>query len=354
MSEGLANTLLHLVNIESVSRHEQQITAWMLGEARRLGMRVYGHASDWLVFGPERQRDELVVLAGHSDTVPVQGNLPGRMAGDIVYGLGASDMKASLAVMLELARCLAGGSSRLTHDVAFLVFGHEELALSESVLPHVFAACPMVKQAALIVMMEPTANQLHAGCLGNVIAQLRFEGVAAHSARPWLGRNAIHEAVHGLQTIAGMRVEEVVLDGLTFREVASVTTIQGGVANNVIPDLVTCGINYRYAPDRTPEQAEARLRELIGADARLTIVSNAPGAPVAMANPLLARLREVGGMEVQPKQAWTPVAEFARVGLDAVNYGPGDPAFAHRCDEQVEVAAMVESLEVLKRWLAAK
>jgi succinyl-diaminopimelate desuccinylase len=211
----------------------------------------------------------------------------------------------------------------------------------------------MVKQAALIVMMEPTANQLHAGCLGNVIAQLHFEGVAAHSARPWLGRNAIHEAVHGLQKIAGMRVEEVVLDGLTFREVASVTTIQGGIASNVIPDLVTCGVNYRYAPNRTPEQAEARLRELIGADARLTIVSNAPGAPVAMANPLLARLREVGGMEVQPKQAWTPVAEFAQVGLDAVNYGPGDPAFAHRRDEQVEVAAMVESLDVLKRWLTA-
>jgi succinyl-diaminopimelate desuccinylase len=353
LSEGLANTLLHLVNIESVSHHEQELTAWMLGEARRLGMRVHGHASDWLVFGPERQHHDLVVLAGHSDTVPVQGNLPGRMAGDIVYGLGASDMKASLAVMLELARCLAGGSTQLAYDVAFLVFGHEELALSDSLLPHVLAACPLVKDASLIVMMEPTANQLHAGCLGNVIAQLRFEGVAAHSARPWLGHNAIHEAVRGLQKLAAAPIEEVVLEGLTFREVASVTTIQGGVANNVIPDLVTCGINYRYAPNRTPEQAEQRLRELVGADARLTIVSNAPGAPVAMANPLLARLREVGGMVVQPKQAWTPVAEFAQAGLDAVNYGPGDPAFAHRRDEQVEVSAMAESLDVLKRWLAA-
>ncbi len=353
MSEGLANTLLHLVNIESVSRHEQQITAWMLGEARRLGMRVHGHAPDWLVFGPERQHRDLVVLAGHSDTVPVQGNLPGRMAGDIVYGLGASDMKASLAVMLELARCLAGGSAQPAHDVAFLIFGHEELAVSESLLPHVFAACPLVREAELVVMMEPTANQLHAGCLGNVIAQLTFEGVAAHSARPWLGRNAIHEAVRGLQKVAEAPVEEVMLEGLTFREVTSVTTISGGLANNVIPDLVTCGINYRYAPNRTPEEAEERLRELVGADARLTIVSNAPGAPVAMANPLLARLREAGGMEVQPKQAWTPAAEFAQIGLSAVNYGPGDPAFAHRRDEQVDIAAMVESLEVLTRWLAA-
>ncbi len=352
MSESLASTLLHLVNIESVSGREQELTAWLFGEARRMALQVHGHGADWLVFGPPREGRELVLLAGHSDTVPVQGNLPGRIEEGVVHGLGASDMKASLAVMLELARWISARRPRLRADLAFLVFGREELALSESLLPHIFDTCPLVRQAALVVMMEPTANALHAGCLGNIIASLEFEGVAAHSARPWLGRNAIHEAVFGLQRVVAAGVEEVEQEGLVFREVVSVTTVRGGVANNVIPDLVTCGVNYRYAPKRTPGEAEARLRELVGPDGRLTVVSNAPPAPVALSNPLLAELRAAGGMAVEPKQAWTPVAEFAMAGLDAVNYGPGDPDLAHRRDERVSVAAMVESLDVLRRWLA--
>ena len=351
MTDSLAATLLHLVNIESVSRNERAVTDWIAHEVTRLGLEVPARASDWIVFGPPRTGRELVVLAGHSDTVPVQDNLPGHLEGDAVRGLGASDMKASLAVMLGLARWLAAERPRLSVDLAFVVFGHEELALSESLVPHVHRAWPALLEARLVVMMEPTANQLHAGCLGNVIARLEFEGVAAHSARPWLGRNAIHEAVRGLQGLAAAGVEEVEIDGLVFREVVNVTTIAGGVANNVIPDRVTCGVNYRYAATRTPAEAEARLRELVGADGRLTVVSNAPAAPVALANPLLERLREVGAMAVEPKQAWTPVAEFAQLGLDAVNYGPGDPAYAHRRDEQASVKAMAGSLDVLQRWL---
>ena len=351
MSSPLAATLLHLVNIESVSRNEQALTDWLAHEVAGLGLEVPARAADWIVFGPSRQGRDLVVLAGHSDTVPVQDNLPGHVEGDTVRGLGASDMKASLAVMLELARWLASERPALSVDVAFLVFGHEELALSESLVPHVRHGWPALAEARLVVMMEPTANQLHAGCLGNVIARLEFDGVAAHSARPWLGRNAIHEAVRGLQQVAAAEIEEVDVDGLVFREVVNVTTIAGGVANNVIPDRVTCGVNYRYAATRTPAEAEARLHELIGGDGRLTVVSNAPAAPVALANPLLESLREVGAMAVEPKQAWTPVAEFAQLGLDAVNYGPGDPAYAHRRDEQASVEAMAESLDVLQRWL---
>lgn len=351
MTSQLAATLLHLVNIESVSRNEQALTDWLAHEVAHLGLDVPARAADWLVFGPPRQGRDLVVLAGHSDTVPVQENLPGHVEGGTVRGLGASDMKASLAVMLELARWLAAERPALSVDLAFLVFGHEELALSESLIPHVRRAWPALGEARLVVMMEPTGNQLHAGCLGNIIARLEFEGVAAHSARPWLGRNAIHEAVAGLRRVTSVGIEEVEVEGLVFREVVNVTTIAGGVANNVIPDRVTCGVNYRYAATRTPAGAEARLRELVGGDGRLTVVSNAPAAPVALANPLLESLREVGAMAVEPKQAWTPVAEFAQLGLDAVNYGPGDPAYAHRRDEQASVDAMSQSLDVLQRWL---
>jgi succinyl-diaminopimelate desuccinylase len=295
----------------------------------------------------------VVLLAGHSDTVPAQGNLPGHLDGAFVRGLGASDMKAGLAVMLELARWLHATDRELAVEPWFLLFGQEEMALDASLLPQVFARCSFLSEVGLVLMMEPTANAVQAGCLGNIIANLEFEGVAAHSARPWLGRNAIHEAVRGLQPLAGADIRDVSIGGLTFREVVSVTTIQGGVANNVIPDRVTCGVNFRYAPDRTPEDAEARLRELAGADGRLTIVSNAPPAPVAVDNSLLARLRATGGMAVEPKQAWTPVAEFAQAGFDAVNYGPGDPAMAHRRDERVAVSAMEDSLAVLQRFLSA-
>jgi len=234
----------------------------------------------------------------------------------------------------------------------FVVFGREELPIDESVLAGLLTTCPAILEARLAVMMEPTANRLQLGCLGNVKASLEFRGVAAHSARPWLGVNAIHEAVRGLRRVADAEPLEVVLDGLPFREVVSVTEIAGGVANNVIPDRVVCGLNYRYAGHRTPAAAEERLRELVGPDGELTVLSNAASAPVAVDNPLLRRLRAAGDLAVEPKQAWTPVAEFAARGLDAVNFGPGDPQFAHRRDERVGVQAMSDTLSVLRRFLS--
>lgn len=339
---------LDLVSIPSVSRHEQRVTAWIAERVAAMPhLRIVHLQDDAVVFGPPRRPD--VVLAGHSDTVPEQGNLPGRLDGGWVHGLGAADMKGSLAVMLALAAELDRPHPGLTP--LFVVFGREELPIEESVLAGLFASCPAVLEARLAVMMEPTANRLQLGCLGNVKAALEFHGVAAHSARPWLGVNAIHEAVRGLRSVAGAQPHDVLLDGLPFREVVSVTEIAGGIANNVIPDRVVCGLNFRYAGHRSPAQAEARLRELVGPAGELRVVSNAPAAPAAVENPLLQRLRAAGGLAVEPKQAWTPVAEFAARGLDAVNFGPGDPAFAHRRDERVGVEAMSTALSVLRRFL---
>lgn len=343
-AERLGALALELVDIPSVSREEARITDWI---AERVGG-VRHRQPDALVFGPPGPVD--VVLAGHSDTVPEQGNLPGRLEDGFVHGLGASDMKGSLAVMLELASDLGG--ARL--NPLFVIFGREELPLAESVLGGLFEACPQLLEARLAVMMEPTANAIQAGCLGNLKAELEFRGVAAHSARPWLGDNAIHAAIRGLGPLAEMKPEPVSVGGLEFREVVSVTEIQGGLANNVIPDRAVCGLNYRYAGTRTPAQAEARLRELAGPAGELRIVSNAPGAPVDLENELLDRLRrsgEEGPLPVEPKQAWTPVAEFAARGLDAVNFGPGDPELAHRRDERIAVAAMVANLHILRRFL---
>jgi succinyl-diaminopimelate desuccinylase len=199
--------------------------------------------------------------------------------------------------------------------------------------------------------MEPTANALHAGCLGNVNATWTFRGTAGHSARPWLADNAIHRAAAGIARLAQVAPEPVAFGGLTFTEVASVTRIAGGIADNVIPETTSCHVNYRYAPGRSAAEAEMRLAELCAAESSgLEILSNAPSGAVAR-GPLVDRLVAVGELEVAPKQAWTPVAEFALAGVDAVNFGPGDPAFAHRRDERVGIDALLRSARTLERFL---
>ena len=343
----LGQLALELVNTPSVSREEQEVTAWIGGRLREHAphLAIQHRQDDAIVFGEVGVPD--VVLAGHSDTVPAQDNIPGRLGEGWVHGLGSTDMKGSLAVMLALA-----AERRADHlRPLYVIFGREEVAVSESVLAQLFERCPQIRRARLAVMMEPTQNRIEAGCLGNISAALTYRGVAAHSARPWLGRNAIHEAVLGLRRVAEAGPQDVTLSGLTFREVLSVTEIQGGVANNVIPDEVVCGLNFRFAGDRDRRQAEARLRELVGDQGELEIRSYAPGAPVALDNPLVQDLIRRGELEVRPKQAWTPIAEFAEQGMDAVNLGPGDPGLAHRRDERVSVAAMEATLALLRDFL---
>jgi succinyl-diaminopimelate desuccinylase len=284
-----------------------------------------------------------VLLAGHLDTVPAQDNRPGRRDGERVHGLGASDMKGALAVMIELA--LAGA------PFACLFFGREELPMAESALSPLLARERLAP--ALVVMMEPTANELHLGCLGNVNATWTFRGRSGHSARPWLADNAIHRAAEGIHALAQLAPVEHDFDGLRFTEVVSVTQIAGGIASNVVPDEAVAGVNYRYAPGRAPDDAEAWLRALCEPYGTLSIDGNAPSAPVATANPLVQRLIAAGGLEVAAKQAWTPVAEFAGAGVDAVNFGPGDPAQAHTRSEHVRVDALVRCYQTIEAFACA-
>jgi succinyl-diaminopimelate desuccinylase len=337
----LAQRTLELVDIPSVSRNEAAIMAYVEGAVTLPRI----HSSDDVLFAGERRGRPLVVLAGHVDTVPEQDNLPGRVEDGAVVGLGASDMKGGVAVMVELARSLRDTEL----DFAYLLFTREELAAGESPLPRFFDDCAEIAEADLVVMMEPTDNAIHAGCLGNLNARVVYEGVSGHSARPWLAENAIHRAVAGLATIAALEPLDVEVGGLVFREVASVVGISGGVAANVVPDRAEALVNFRYAPDRTPAEAEARLRELTGG-ARLEELANSPPARVATDSPLVRRLRAAGELALEPKQAWTPVAEFAARGLDAVNFGPGATRYAHRRDERVEVAELVRCYEALARF----
>ena len=281
-----------------------------------------------------------MLLAGHLDTVPAQDNVPGRRDSNRVHGLGASDMKGACAVMLELV--LAGA------PYAALFFPREELPSAESALT------PLLERVALdydfVVVMEPTDNELHAGCVGNINATWAFRGRSGHSARPWQAENAITAAALGVATLASAPIQPVTFEGLTFFEVASVTRIAGGIAMNVIPETCTAHVNFRYAPGRTPEQAEARLHALTGGLGELTITGNSGSGAVAVDHPLARKLIETGGLHVAPKQAWTPVAEFAAAGFPAVNFGPGAPAQAHRRDESIEIAALQRSYEVLEAF----
>jgi len=346
----LAETTLALVNIASESRNEAEAVAWVEA-AVPLPLAYAG--DDTRYYATERRAGRpLVVLAGHLDTVPAQKNLPGRIEDGWVIGLGATDMKGGDAVLVELARALANGVETAV-DVGLLFFPREELPSTESALPGFFAAFPDVLEAELAVMLEPTDATLHVGCLGNLNAELVFEGESAHSARPWTGVNAIERAVGGLGRILPVPAREVELGGLRFVEVVTATRLDGGIAANVVPDRAVCLLNHRYAPDRSPEEAEARLRELAeaaGAD-EVRVLGNGSPAPVVVDAPLVQRLRAAGDLDVLPKQAWTPVAEFAAVGIDAVNYGPGATRYAHTQDERVEIAALERVYETLLAFL---
>jgi succinyl-diaminopimelate desuccinylase len=330
--DPLALRTLELVDIPSESREEAAVVDHVRGVMP--GLPVYD--DDTVLFYPGR-----IVLAGHYDTVPSQGNLPGRIEDGWVVGLGSTDMKGGVAVMIELARAGA--------PFGYLFFGREELPAGESALPRFFERHGL--DADLVVMLEPTDDSIHAGCLGNIDARLVFHGVSAHSARPWMGDNAIDHAVRGLASIVELQPIDVEIQGLVFREVLSVTGIEGGIASNVIPDRAVATLNFRYAPNRTAEEGAARLRELVGSAGELALLGNSPPAHVAVETPLVQELRAAGNFEIHPKQAWTPVAEFAQQGLDAVNLGPGATRYAHKRDERVEIAALRRTHDALLRFI---
>ena len=348
LDDRLAALTLELVDIPSESLQEAVIRdhvrslvpSWLRPEA------ILEDAA--LFAGPRRPEAPLVVLAGHYDTVPAQDNLPGRISEGVIHGLGAADMKGGLAVALELLRDL-GGAPAGPVDVALLVFGQEELPQVFNQLPALFEHSTVVHEASLVVLLEPTAGSVHAGCLGNLNAQLRFHGVSGHSARPWLAENAIERAIDGLAPLVRHERREAIVDGLTFWEVLSVTRLGAGIADNVIPDLAVAHLNFRFAPDRTEEDAVRHLMGLVPPEAELEILGTAPAGAVVASSPLVSALVAAGARGVEPKQAWTNVADFSAKGIDAVNFGPGDPVYAHRRDEQVTHSALVHAYETLQR-----
>jgi succinyl-diaminopimelate desuccinylase len=351
LANRLAERTLELVNMPSESRHEAEIAAHVRSLVPASFEAEYEAEDAFVWVRPRREGKPLVVLAGHYDTVPAQENIPGRIENGAVVGLGASDMKGGLAVMLELARELEAQDTEPDVDLALLAFGKEELPAEFSPLPHLFDNSRVVHEAELAILLEPTDTTIQAGCLGNLNARLIFHGVSGHSARPWTAENAIEKALDGLRAYASIEPRPVAIGGLTFTEVASITRIEGGIATNVIPDRAEANVNFRYAPDRSPADADAYLRSLVPEGATYEHAGDSPPARVVTDSPLVQRLRAAGDLALEPKQAWTNVADFTSRGIDAVNFGPGATRFAHRRDEQIEIAALERAFTALWRFV---
>ncbi|HET9730176.1 MAG TPA: succinyl-diaminopimelate desuccinylase [Acidimicrobiia bacterium] len=290
-----------------------------------------------------------ILLGGHLDTVPANENLEPRRDGDVLHGLGTADMKGGLAVMLELAQRAAMGEGR--HDATFVFYEGEEVAEEHNGLRRLFAERRELVDADLAILLEPTSGWLEAGCQGTIHVRATFDGVRAHTARPWMGANAIHRASSLLAACAAFEPETVEVDGLEYREALQVVRVEGGVANNVVPDRCEVVVNRRYAPARTLDDAVTQVRELCAAADRVAVVNASPAAPPNLAHPLIAELIGVYNLPVRPKLGWTDVARFAAAGIPACNLGPGDPQLAHTAGERVEATDLEGCAAVLRSFL---
>ena len=330
------DTLRWLVDIPSVTGAEAAIRD-AIGE--RLDRMPQQLIADSLVVG--EPRPGAVLLVGHLDTVPLQGHVGARTDGDRVYGLGSTDMKGGLAVMIHLIEELGPG------QVACVFYAGEEGPLSGNQLGMILEAAPWLAEASAGVVMEPTDLAVEAGCQGAINADVTFRGEAAHSARPWLGDNAITKAGEFLTAMRGLEPEPHVVKGLEFREVISVTTARGGVANNVVPASFVLNLNYRFAPDRSIEEAVERLRLVSAAADGFEITDLAPAGAVDVDHPVFQALLEATGAEVLPKQGWTDVAQLSAAGIPAVNFGPGEPGLAHKPGESVRISDLSWAYDAL-------
>lgn len=355
----LAAETLTLCRIPSVTGDEAAIADYLQARCRELGpgLQVWRCGNSVLARSGAGARP-LVGLFGHSDTVRPAADQPlridyaaGNAAGEAtgrVYGCGASDMKGGLAVMLRLV----ADAAALGKDLLCVFYDKEEGPASESgMVPLCEREAALFGGIAVALCLEPTDNLIHAGCVGSLQATVTVPGRRAHSARPWQGQNAIYAALPLLTRLAALGRREVVVDGLRFYEVLTATQARTENSRNVVPDRFLLNLNYRFAPGKTPQAAEAELRELVGPDYALELLDAAPAGSVQLCHPLLAAWLQKSALAVEAKQAWTDVARLTALGLAAVNFGPGDTAQAHQANESVAIPALAQSYKALRALL---
>lgn len=338
-----------MCDIPSVSGDET-----VLADAVETALARYGHLTvcrdgDAVVAYTSLGRESRVVIAGHLDTVPIAGNVPTWTEGDLLWGRGTVDMKGGAAVALRLAAHVA----RPAHDVTYIFYDNEEVAAERNGLARLARTHPEWLGGDFAVLMEPTSAVVEGGCNGTLRVDVRMSGKAAHSARWWMGNNAIHAAAPVLQRLNDYRPREVDVDGLIYREGLNAVSISGGIAGNVIPDACTVSVNYRFAPSLSVDDAFAHVCDVFDGlgDVDITLADAAPGARPGLDRPIAEAFTQAVGGSVRAKDGWTDVARFTALGIPAVNYGPGDPLLAHADDEHVDVREITRCEGRMRAWL---
>lgn len=348
LSQPAPDLTAQIVDIESVSGNERPLADAIVAALADLPYLSLHRDGNAIVARTSFGRAERVVLAGHIDTVPVAGNLPSRRDGGLLYGCGSCDMKAGVAVQLRLAAQVATAA----RDITYVFYDCEEVEAERNGLLRLARNSPGLLAGDFAVLLEPTGGVVEGGCQGTLRADVVATGKRAHSARSWLGSNAIHSAGGILDVLRGYEAREPVVEGLSYHEGLNAVGVSGGVAGNVIPDECTVSVNYRFAPDRSAEQAARHVREVFaGWDVSVTDVAS--GALPGLRQPAARAFLAAMGGEPRAKLGWTDVARFADLGIPAVNYGPGDPQLAHTAGEHVPLAEVSQSEARMLDWLSS-
>lgn len=349
---GLESKLLWLCSIASPTGDEGLICGELTHLLQRMGVardRILRHGNSLCVELTSGRSGPTIALVGHTDVVRTQHDTPPHVDGDRLYGPGASDMKSGLALMLGLVSNPVATQANLT----LVLYASEEGPYVDNELGLLVREVPALRSIDFALVLEPTDNQLQLGCGGTLHAEVKFVGKSAHSARPWQGKNAIHQSVGVLTRLAALQPVTHCIDGLEWVTSMSATLARGGRAPNVVPDEFILNINARYAPDQSTDEVEAELKQLVARDGEVTIVDNSPPASPFRHHPLVQLLEACGAKAVAPKFGWTDVARFAALGIPAVNFGPGTLSQAHQRNEWTSVGDLHYGDGVLRRWLGA-
>lgn len=350
LKKNLVELTMDICNIESVSGHETTL-ADAIESALSLPHLTITRDGNAVVASTNQGKDR-VIIAGHIDTVPVAENLPSQLhhfeREQVIFGRGSVDMKGGVAVMLKLAAELTSAK----YDISWIFYDNEEVDSSLNGLGRISKNHPELLVANFAILCEPTSALIEGGCNGTLRAKIRTRGVKAHSARPWMGKNAIHDAAPILKILQDFSPQTIEVDGLDYRESLNAVAIHAGIAGNVIPDLCEVEINYRFAPAKSAAQAQDHIQAVFS-QFEVEFVDVAEGARPGLDTALAQQLLVSTGQSARPKYGWTDVARFSALGIPAINYGPGDPSLAHADNENLPVGHLFDVEKGLRSWLSA-
>ncbi len=351
MKEKLVKYLKDLVEIPSVIGNEKEIADYTQNFVEKYypASNIIRYNNSLMVFDEIDPSKKTLALIGHLDTVPGENDFTGQIIDGRLYGLGASDMKGGLAVMMGLMDYFSDKEKRF--NLIYVFYEKEEGPYVDNGLEPFLSEFDIIQKADLAIALEPTDNKVQVGCLGTLHASIIFKGKRAHSARPWQGENAIHKAADFLKRLADYGIHEYEFDGMKFLEVMNATMVEFSGGRNIIPDKFVINVNYRFAPGKTIEQAKEDVLKLVNGEAKVEFTDLCPSGNVCLYNPVLSELIEKYSLPVEAKQAWTDVARLSLYGIDAVNFGPGEAAQAHQKNENIPLENLYKNFEILSDFI---